>query len=199
MRPVRRRPGGQNWATFLRNHAHETWACDFLRTFDIWFRPRFALFVIDLGSRRVVQATATRNPSQNWKAQQVRNATVDGQSPRFLLRDHDDKFGAVFDRAAQGVGARVIKIVPGAPNMNATCERLLGSARRECIDHCVVFTDRHLDRLLNEYARHFNEARPHQGIGQQTPIRRNEYSSKEGDVIAVPVLGGLHHHYRRAA
>jgi putative transposase len=103
------------------------------------------------------------------------------------------------DRAAQGVGARVIKIAVGAPNMNAVCERFVGGVRRECLDHCLVLDDRHLGRLVTEYARYHNEARPHQGIGQQIPGRPDARSSEHGRVIAIPVVGGLHHDYRRAA
>jgi transposase InsO family protein len=199
MAAVRRRPGGQSWATFLRNHVHETWACDFLQTYDLWFRPVFALVFIALGSRRVVHVAATRAPSQAWTAQQMRNATMDGEGPRFLLRDHDDKYGAAFDRAAHGCGARVIQIVPGAPDMNAICERFLRSARQECLDHCLIHDDRHLGRLLEEYRRFHNAARPHQGIGQRIPDGTVASAPAQGRVVGVPVLGGLHHDYRRAA
>ncbi|MBM4393753.1 MAG: hypothetical protein FJ090_21715, partial [Deltaproteobacteria bacterium] len=101
------RPGGQSWSTFLENHMHQAWACDFLQLYDVWFRPIFAFFIIDLGSRKVVHVGVTRNPTATWVAQQIRNATPFGEGPRFLIRDNDDKFGIDFDRAAKGAGIRV--------------------------------------------------------------------------------------------
>jgi transposase InsO family protein len=200
MRSARpRRPSGQSWATFLRNHLHQIWACDFVQTYDIWFRPLFAFFIIELGSRRVVGVGVTPNPSSTWVAQQLRNATPFGAGPRFILRDRDDKYGSEFDRVARGAGARVLKAPVRAPKANAFCERFLGSVRRECLDHLLVLDERHLLEILVEYVRYFDEARPHQGIGQLVPAGTSTAGSGRGAVIARPVLGGLHHDYRRAA
>src|SRR5450432_4161610 len=93
-------PSGQRWAMFLENHAHDIWACDFIQTYDIWFRPIFAFFIINLGTREVVHVSATRTPTQQWTAQQLRNATPFGDGPRFIIRDRDCKFGADFVRTA---------------------------------------------------------------------------------------------------
>jgi putative transposase len=173
---------------------------DFLQLYDIWFRPIFAFFIIDLGARKVVHVGVTRNPSTTWVAQQLRNATPFGAGPRFLIRDNDDKFGVDFDRAAKGAGIRVLRTAVRAPRMNAFCERFLGSARRECTDHIIVLGERHLERVLQEYyLRYFNEARPHQGIGQLVPIGSATSAAGSGEVVAIPVLNGLHHDYRRAA
>ena len=197
---VRRRPSGaQTWATFLGNHRHQIWACDFLQLSDAWFRPIFAFFLIDLGSRKVVQVGVTREPSSAWVAQQMRNATPAGLGPRFIIRDRDDKFGRDFDRAAQGVGARVLKTPVRAPRANAVCERFLGSVRRECLDHVLVLGEQHLLEVLVDYSRYFNEARPHQGIGQLVPVGSSSAAAGNGAVVALPVLKGLHHDYRRAA
>ena len=128
MRVVRRRPrGGQTWATFLADHRHQVWACDFLQIYDLWFRPIFAFFIIDHGSRKVVHVGVTREPNSAWVAQQMRNATPFGTGPRFIIRDRDDKFGRDFDRVAEGVGARVLKTPVRAPRANAVCERFLGA------------------------------------------------------------------------
>ncbi len=109
MRSVRRRESsGQSRTTFLRNHAHETWACDFLQLHDIFFRPIFAFFIIEHERRRVVHVGVTRAPNQQWVAQQLREATPFGQAPRFLIRDRDDKFGAEFDRVATASSIRVL-------------------------------------------------------------------------------------------
>jgi transposase InsO family protein len=200
MRGVRGRPrSGQSWATFLGNHRHRTWACDFPQIFDLRFRPLFAFFIVDLGSRRVVHLGVTREPSSTWVAQQLRNATPYGVGPRFIIRDRDDKFGRDFDCAAKGVGARVLKTPVRAPRANAVCERFLGSVRRECLDHVLVLSEQHLFELLVEYCRFFNEARPHQGIAQLVPLGSSTAARGNGAVVALPILNGLHHDYRRAA
>ncbi|MGA3123467.1 MAG: integrase core domain-containing protein [Polyangiaceae bacterium] len=176
-------PGGQRWSTFLRNHACNVWACDFLQAYDLFFN--------------VVFAATTRMPSQAWVAQQLRNATPLGVAPKFLIRDRDDKFGTALDALALATGIRVIRTAVRAPNMNAICERFLGALRRECLDHILVLDDRHLHRVVTEYIRYFNAARPHQGLRQQTPVPA--LRPPEGNIVALPVLGGLHHDYRRVA
>jgi putative transposase len=191
-------PRGQSWATFLSTHSDAIWSCDFLQTYDLLFRPIFLFFIVHLGSRRIVHIAATRNPSRDWTAQQMRNATMDGAAPRFLIRDRDDKYGPTLDRAAEGVGVRVIKTAVRAPNMNAIAERFAGSLRREVLDHVLVVDEKQLARIGREYAIFFNRARPHQGIGQRVPDGMAAPSA-HGDVIAYPVLGGLHHEYRKAA
>ncbi len=196
---VRRKHGGQSWATFLANHPDATWACDFIQTYDILFRQVYAFFIVHLGSRQVVYTAACRHPTQEWTTQQLRNATMDGESPKILLRDRDDKFGASFDRVPEGVGLRVIKSAVRAPDMNAVAERFVGSARRELLDHVIVLDDRHLGRLVVQYKEYFNEARPHQGIGQRIPGRPPAAIDITKPIVAKPVLGGLHHDYRRAA
>ncbi|MBM4362511.1 MAG: DDE-type integrase/transposase/recombinase [Deltaproteobacteria bacterium] len=193
------RPWGQSWSTFLKNHMHQTWACDFLQLYDVWFRPIFAFFIIDLGSRKVVHVGVTRNPTTTWVAQQLRNATPFGEGPRFLIRDNDDKFGIDFDRAAKGAGIRVLRTAVRAPRMNSFCERFLGSVRRECLDHIIVLGERHLHAVLHEYVAHFNSGRVHQGVGQLVPAGTSTAAVGGGEVVALPVLGGLHHDYRRAA
>jgi putative transposase len=194
----RPRSTGQRWATFLENHSRNIWACDFVQTYDIWFRPIFAFFIINVGTREVVHVSATRAPTQQWTAQQLRNATPFGVGPEFIIRDRDCKFGAEFDLAAQALGTRVIKTAVRTPDMNATCERFLGSVRRECLDHVIVLSERHLLAVLADYVCYFNHARPHQALSQNSPSGTRP-ATLVGEVIASPVLGGLHHDYRRAA
>jgi transposase InsO family protein len=143
----------------------------------------------------------TRAPSEQWTAQQLREATPFGQAARFIIRDRDDKFGTAFDRVAKGAEMRVLKTAIQAPLMNATCERFLGSVRRECLDHLLILGERHLLHVLREYAlRYFNQARPHQGIGQRVPVPSDHISySHDKIIVAVPMLGGLHHDCRVAA
>ncbi len=164
-----RRPASQRWSAFLRNHADAIWACDFLPVTDLLFRPLYAFFVIALGSRRVVHVGVTRHPTDTWLAQQLREATPFGEHPRFLIRDNDRKYGPRFDRVAAASGIRVLRTPVRAPRANATCERFLGSVRRECLDHLLVLDEAHLRRTLRTYVTYFNESRPYQGLGQAIP------------------------------
>ena len=192
-------PRGQRWHTFLQNHT--VWACDFLQTYDIWFRPIFAFFIIDINTKAVIHVGVTRGPSETWTAQQLRDATPFGRGPQFIIRDRDDKFGADFDRAAKGAGIRVIRTAVKAPLMNSTCERFVGSARRECLDHIILLGERHMQSVLDEYClRYFNTARPHQGLGQRIPVPATRRTCIDvSKVVALPLLGGLHHDYAAAA
>jgi putative transposase len=187
----------QTWATFLRNHASQIWACDFLQTYDVFFCTVFVFVIIELGSRRVVHFGVTRNPTDQWTAQQLREATPFGEKPRFLIRDNDSKFGPSFERVAKTTGIEVLKTPYRAPKANAICERFLGSLRRECLDHFLILSERHLHRLVKEYMVYFNHARPHQGIEQHIPCQpeRPEDPPASGKIASRPVLSGLHHDY----
>jgi putative transposase len=200
VRPPRSR--GQNWRIFLRNHAGEMWACDFLQVTDLLFRSLFAFFIIELKSRKVIHVGVTRFPTDAWTAQQLREATPYGQIPKYLIRDNDSKFGSCFARVAGTSGIKVLKTPSHAPRANAICERFLGSVRRECLDHVLIVSEKQLHRILLAYVEYFNRARPHQGIQQQVP--QGEVTSVPPDqwrnrIISVPVLGGLHHEYRKVA
>src|SRR5262249_47466721 len=132
MRPVRTAgPRGQKWSTFLHNHAQQIWACDFLPVTDLFFRSLFAFFIIELQSRRVIHVGVARCPPDAWAAQQRRFATTYGEGPKYLIRDHDGKFGGNFARVAQTSRIEILKIPYHAPQANAICERFLGSVRRE--------------------------------------------------------------------
>jgi putative transposase len=194
-------PGSQTWSTFLRNHASAIWACDFLQVHDFWFRAIFVFVIIEHASRRVVHVGVTHHPGEAWVTQQLREATAFGVGPRFLIRDNDGKYGTQFDRVAAGVGIKVLHTPLKAPRSNAICERFLGSLRRECLDFLLILSERHLLRQVTEYVRYFNHARPHQGVAQATPIPVAPPSQheREGEIVALPVLHGLHHDYRRRA
>jgi putative transposase len=197
---VRGPNSSQNWATFLRNHASQIWACDFLQTYDIFFRTIFVFVIIELGSRRVVHFGVTRNPTDKWAAQQLREATPSGEGPRYLIRDNDKKYGDSFEQVAAGI--EVLKMPYKAPKANAICERFLGSLRRECLDYILILSERHLHQIVKEYMAYFNNTRPHQGIEQRIPCRpeRLEKAPVSGELSSRPVLAGLHHdYYWRAA
>jgi putative transposase len=190
------RPKGQNWATFLRNHAGEIWACDFLQVTDLLFRSLFAFFIIELQSRKATHVGVTRSPTDAWTAQQLREATPYGQTPKYLILDHDSKFGPGFARVAATSGIEILKTPYHAPRANAICERFLGSVRRECLDHMLILNEKQLQRVLRAYVKYFNRARPHQGIQQQVPqgaVTSVPPDQQSNRIISVSVLGGLHH------
>jgi putative transposase len=202
MRNVRtQQPRGQKWSTFLRNHAANIWACDFLQVTDLFFRPLFAFFLIELKTRKVIHVGVTRSPSDAWVAQQLREATPYGQAPKYLIRDNDSKFGPCFTRVATSSGIKLLKTPVHAPRANAICERFMRSVRQECLDHLLILQEKQLQRVLKAYVVYFNQARPHQGVGQQIPEQVGLVPSSQGasnKVIALPVVGGLHHDYRWA-
>jgi putative transposase len=193
---------GQTWATFLQNHAQDIWACDFLQVTDLFFRSLFAFFILDMHSRRVLHAGVTRSPTDTWTAQQLREATPYGQSPTYLNRDREHTFGPRFARVAETSGIKMLTTPSHTPRANAICERFLGSVRRECLDHLFILQEKQLGRVLHAYVQYFNRARPHQGITQQIPEQDGEPvlpDHDEGPILSFPVLGGLHHEYRRSA
>ena len=203
MRGVRTpRPTGQSWRTFLHNHGEKIWACDFLHVTDLFFHSLFAFFLIALRSRKVIHVELTRSPTDAWTAQQLREATPYGQTPKYLIRDHESKFGPCFARVAATSGIKILKTPYHAKRPNAICERFLLSVRRECLDHMLILSEKQLHRVLRAYVEYFNRARPHQGIQQQIPelpVSSAPLHNQRDKVIAVPVLGGLHHDYRRVA
>ncbi len=191
---------GQTWATFLCNHAAAIWACDFLPITDLLFRPLYAFVVVEAASRRVVHVGVTRHPTDAWVTQQLREATPFGVAPRYLIRDNDRKFGPALARVAQATGIDVVPTAYRAPRMNALCERFLGSVRRACLDQ-ILMGEAHLRRVLRAYVQYVNTARPHQGIQQQVPTSSEPpyLIQGHGTVQVIPILGGLHHDYRRVA
>lgn len=181
----------QTWSTFLHNHAKDIWVCDFLPVIDLTFRTLFVFFIIELSTRRVVHFGVTRHPTQQWVAQQLREATPDGVHPKFIVRDNDSKFGTAFDHVAKSSGIKVLKTPYRAPRANAVCERFLGSVRRECLDHMLIFSERQLQRVVREYVFYFNGLRPHQGLKQQIPAKienANVESLVTNKIIPFPGL-----------
>jgi hypothetical protein len=154
----------------------------------------------DINAEQVVHVGVTRGPSEKWTAQQLRNVTSFGRGPQFVIRDRDDKYGADFDRVAKGVGTKVVRTAGKAAHMNSTCERFLGSVRREALAHVVILSGRHMKSVLDQYSfRYFNTARPHQGLGQRISVSTpRQTCSDASKVVAIPVLGGLHHDHRAA-
>lgn len=200
MYTVRKRPSpGKSWATFLRNHSKDIWACDFLPMVDLFFGQLYAFFVVEHGTGKVVHFGVTRHPTDEWTAQQLREATAFGARPKYLIRDNDAKFGPKFQKVAEGASVKILKTPIEAPKANSICERFLGSVRREALDHLLIVNERQLSRILKAYVEYFNQFRPHQGIGQAIPQPKQNDAPLDGKVISFPVMGGLHYHYERVA
>jgi transposase InsO family protein len=203
--PKVRWPSGQTWATFLKNHAADIWACDTCAcglavVHDLWFRALYLFVIIELETRRIVHIAVTPSPTDAWVAQQLREATPWGEDPKYLIHDRDKKYGKQFASVAGGTGIEELQTPYRAPKANAICERCIGSIRRECLDYTLALHRNHLSRVAKEYADYFNHSRPHQGIGQRIPARYGESNpAQPGRIIATPVLRGLHHSYSRVA
>lgn len=196
-----RRSGQQTWATFLKNHARDIWACDFTVAHDLFFRPIYIFVIIELQARQIIHTAVTRSPSDEWTRQQLREATPWGQGPKYLIRDRDKKYGPLFSRLCRQRGIRELKTPVRVPRANAVCERFIGSLRRECLDYRLVLNCTQLHWVVREYVNYYNSARPHQGIEQRVPIRYHQpaHPPGSGKIMARPILGGLHHAYSRGA
>ena len=190
----------QNWATFLKNQAGNTWSCDFTVVNDWLFRQWYVFVVMELKTRQIVHTGVTKYPTGEWTAQQLREATPWGRVPKYLIRDRDKKYAACFSAVAVSTGIKELKTPYRTPQANGICERFMGSLRRECVDHILIHDDKHLRRVVTEYATYFNQERPHQGIEQRIPDQYALTRSKptRGQVTAQAILGGLHHSYSRA-
>jgi len=150
--------------------------------------------------RRILHVNITAHPTAAWTAQQIREAFPgDGTEHRFLLRDRDGAYGDEFRRVVRAIGIREILTAPQSPWQNPYVERVIGSIRRECLDHLIILGENHLRRILREYARYYNESRPHLSLERNAPIPRSVEPWTLGAVVAVPQVGGLHHLYTRAA
>ena len=191
------RPPSQNWSTFLKNHGHEIWSCDYLPITDIFFRQLYAFVIVELSTRKIIHIGVTRHPTDEWTAQQLREATPYDQRPKYLIRDNDAKFSTHFEQVATGASIKVLKTPFQAPNANAICERLMRSIRQECLDHFLILNERHLSKILKKYIEYYNLHRPHQGIGQLTPVKSGAKVETGGKIVAFPILGGLHHYYEK--
>ncbi len=190
----------QTWATFLKDQASDTWACDFTVVTDWLFRQWYVFVVMELNTRRIVHTGVTKYPTDEWTAQKLREATPWGKGPKYLIRDRDKKYATHFSVVADATGIKELKTPYQTPQANGVCERFMGSLRRECMDHILIHDDKHLRRVVTEFTAYFNQERPHQGIGQRIPNQYDLTRSKptRGQITSKAILGGLHHSYSRA-
>ena len=194
---VSTRPPSQTWRTFLANHAHAIWAADLCVVQTLTFRTLYVLLFIAHGRRELVHLAVTAHPTAAWVWRQLVEATPWGRRPKHLLRDRDAVYGGDFRARAAGLGIETVLTPVRAPRANAVAERVIGTLRRECLDHVIPLDEAHLRAILAEFAADYNTERPHRTLRLETP--RPAARSPTGVVLARPVLGGLHHAYVRAA
>jgi transposase InsO family protein len=192
-----KRPGppSQGWRTFLRNHAPDIAAMDLFVAPTLGFDLLYAFIIVRLARRDLVWINVTPHPTADWIARQITEAFPWNEAPRYLIRDRDRVYGAAAMRRLRAMGIRDKPIAPGSPWQNGFAERLIGSIRRECVDHIVVLGETHLRRILKSYARYYNETRTHRSLDKDAPISRPV--QRTGGIISHALLGGLHHHYVR--
>jgi transposase InsO family protein len=186
---------GQTWKTFLQNHADGIASVDFLVVPTITFERLFAFVVLGHARRQMVHMAITRHPTAEWIARQIMEAFPWNTAPTMLLRDNDRSYGEVFKRRVKGIGIRDGPVAPRSPWQNGHVERVIGSIRRECLDHVIVRGETHLRRILSSYADYYNDDRTHLALTKDAPRRRP--IERSGRVTARPVLAGLHHRYAR--
>jgi len=194
-----RKPPSQTWRTFLDNHVKDIVAIDFFTVPTATFRILFAFVVLRHDRRHVVHFNVTAHPTAEWTAQQVIEAFPFDEVPRFLIRDRDSIYGAVFRNRVNHMNIEEVVCAPRSPWQNPYCERLIGSIRRECLDHVIVLNERHLRRILQSYFDYYLHSRTHLSLDRNSPIEREVEPPCLGRVVAIPKVGGLHHRYRRAA
>lgn len=190
-----RGPPSQTWRTFLRNHAEAIAAIDLCVVPTVTFECLFAFLVVGHGRRQLIWFAVTRHPTAEWLAQQIVEAFPWDTAPRYLIRDNDGAYGQAFTNRVRTMGIRDRPIAPRSPWQNPYVERLIGTLRRDCLDHVLIFGERHLRRILTLYSVYYNETRTHLGLGKDAPQPRP--IQRCGTLLATPILSGLHNRYSR--
>ena len=184
------------WTTFLRNNAEAVVAVDMLTVPTLTFERLYVFVVLGHGRRAILHIEVTDHPTALWLARQITEAFPWDEAPRYLVRDNDGAYGLSFRRRLRVMGIRDRPTMPYSPWQNGYVERLIGSIRRECLDHQIIYGAAHLRRVLRSYAEYYNNDRTHLGLAKDTPHSRPVEAA--GAIVSQPVLGGLHHRYGRA-
>lgn len=196
MRTVKR-PPSQTWKTFLQNHIGEIVATDFFTVPSVSLRVIFVFLVLEYQRRKVLHFGVTEHPTAEWAAQQIVEAFANRDAKRYLIRDRDASYGSEFRRRIQSLGMKEVITAPRSPWQNGFAERLIGSIRRECLDHVVVLNQGHLRKRLKSYLTYYHRSRTHLALEKDAPEPRAIMS--RGAIIAIPQVGGLHRRYERRA
>src|SRR5215510_8000793 len=188
-------PPSQGWCTFLRNHSPDIAAMDLFVAPTLGFDLLYAFIIVRLARRELVWINVTPHPTADWIARQITEAFPWNEAPRYLIRDRDRVYGAAVRRRLRAMGIRDRPIAPGSPWQNGFAERLIGSIRRECVDHVIVLGEAHLRGILQAYARYYNDLRTHRSLDKDAPFSRPV--QRIGRIKSHALLGGLHHRYTR--
>jgi transposase InsO family protein len=191
----RRRPPSQGWKTFLRNHADGIASMDLFVVPTFSFRLLYGFLILHHGRREILWIGTAAQPYAEWVARQLTEAFGWEEAPRYIIRDRDRAYGDIVVRRLRAMGIRDRPTAPRSPWQNGYCERLIGSIRRDCLDHVVVFGEQHLRHLLRSYANYYNQTRTHLSLDKDSPVTRPIETVSR--ILPVPVLGGLHHQYVR--
>ena len=194
-----RRPVSPTWMTFLKNHVAEMISIDFFVAPTVKFEILFVFLILAHDRRRVLHVNVTTNPSAEWTGQQIVEAFPWSDVPAYLLRDRDSIYGAHFQRRVNNMGIEEVVIARQSPWQNPYVERLIGSIRRECLDHVIVLNEKHLRRVLERYLAYYHGWRTHRSLDMDAPAGRPIQPQDHGRVVEVAEVGGLHHHYERRA
>jgi transposase InsO family protein len=197
--PKRRPEPSQTWRTFLANHIGDLVSIDFFTVPTARLRVLFVLVVLAHHRRRVVHFNVTEHPTAAWTAQQLVDAFPEESAPAYLLRDRDQVYGHRFRHRVKGMGIEEILTAPQSPWQNPFAERLIGSIRRECLNHVLVLGERHLRRILTRYIVYYHQARTHLALDKDAPDLRPIALPAIGKIVQLPEVGGLHHRYIRQA
>jgi transposase InsO family protein len=191
------KPPSQTWRTFIKNHMADMVAVDFLVVPTIRFRMLFVFVVLSHARHQVIHFSVTAHPTAEWTAQQITEAFPWDTTPKYLLRDRGSSYGSAFRRRIHALGIEEVMMACRSPWQNAYVERLNGSIRRECLDHVVIWNERHPARILRSYFEYYNEDRTHLGLDKETPMRRptSNRASPSSKLVELPRVGGLHHRY----
>jgi transposase InsO family protein len=187
----------QTWRTFLRNHVSCLASADFFIVPSATFHLLFVFIVLHHERRRIVHFGVTAHPTSEWTCQQIREAFPWDSAPRYLIRDRDGSYGMAFRSRLRAMGVEEVLTAPRSPWQNAYAERVIGSIRRECLDHVIVFNERHLRRVLESYRDYYHKSRTHLSLGKDCPEPRPIQPSGSAEIIAYPQVGGLHHRYEQ--
>src|SRR5579864_7190039 len=194
-----RKPPSQTWCTFLQNHTQQLVSIDFFTVPTLRFQVLYVFLVLAHDRRRILHCNVTAHPTAEWTGQQLREAFPFDQLPRYLLRDRDAIFGTDFRDQVRDMGIREVLSAPRSPWQRAYIERVIGSIRRECLDHVIVFQESSLRRILVSYFDYYHRSRTHLSLGKDSPESRAIQPPEMGSVVVVPQVGGLHHRYERRA
>jgi transposase InsO family protein len=192
----RRSPPSPTWRAFLNNHANKA-SMDFFTVPTLSFSVLYVLVILQHQRRRVVHLNVTSNPTSAWISQQLREAFPWDTAPKYLIRDNDSAFGSKVTHTIKSLGIKDTPTAPRSPWQNPFVERVIGTIRRDCLDHVIVLNEAHLKSVLKDFFDYYHTSRTHMALDRDSPETRDVHPPEGGNVIAFPMVGGIHHRYER--